>query len=378
LHSNRFEKIGYNGVDVFGPETTLEQNFITQACYTKADCGGVRVFGSDSLAATDVYNIHLIDNIIYDIPGNVDGCHASRAAFGMGLYIDNYSRDVETRGNTVISTTVTGILYQRSTGQIVDNTVYNASSGTEYSAQISLGGSETRVAMSGNVMYGLKPNAWTLYAYNLSNITSSDGNYFFQPYVNKHIAYGPFWTRQTFAQWQTLSGQEAHSKTNWFTQPAGEGSLARVYYNPNQTAQTFDLDGRQFLDLDQNPLSGSLTLQQFASKILVDNGPAPLALQTITPALISVADAADLTLSANGSGFTASSVIRWDGADLPTTFIDSTRLTAEVTASQVNSIGAYSVTVWDPLPAPTGSQTPPLIFRVVANLFKLRLPLTLR
>ena len=45
LRYNRFERIGYNAVDVFGPETTLEYNFITQACYSKADCGGVRVFG---------------------------------------------------------------------------------------------------------------------------------------------------------------------------------------------------------------------------------------------------------------------------------------------------------------------------------------------
>ncbi len=45
LRYNRFEKIGYNGVDVFGPDTTLEKNFITQACYSKADCGGVRMFG---------------------------------------------------------------------------------------------------------------------------------------------------------------------------------------------------------------------------------------------------------------------------------------------------------------------------------------------
>ena len=164
LRYNRFERTGYNGVDVFGPDTTLEKNFITQACYSKADCGGVRVFGSDNLSATTVYNIHIIDNIIVDIPGNVDGCHASRAPFGMGLYIDNYSRDVEVSGNTVISTTISGILYQRSTGQIVDNTVFNASYGTEFSGQVDLGGSETRVTMTGNALYGLGESAWTLYA----------------------------------------------------------------------------------------------------------------------------------------------------------------------------------------------------------------------
>ncbi|MBN1975885.1 MAG: right-handed parallel beta-helix repeat-containing protein, partial [Anaerolineae bacterium] len=194
LRYNRFEKIGYNGVDVFGYDTTLERNFITQSCYSKADCGGVRTFGSDNLSATDVYDVHIVENIIVDIPGNVDGCHEERPAFGMGLYIDNYSRDVEVRGNTIISTTATGIVYQRSTGQIVDNTVYNASSGTSYNGHISLGASETRVTISGNVLYGLKTNAWTLYSYSLSNFLSSDYNYLFHPYQVDQIAHGPSWT----------------------------------------------------------------------------------------------------------------------------------------------------------------------------------------
>ena len=174
LRYNYFERIGYNGVDVFGPDTVLEKNVITLACFTKADCGGVRTFGGDTMAATGVYNIHLIDNIIVNIPGNVDGCHPSRAAFGMGLYVDNYSRDVETRGNTIINTTVAGILYQQSTGQITGNTVFNASSGTEFSGQIDIGGSETLAAMSQNIMFGLGSAAWTLYTSSVSNITSSD------------------------------------------------------------------------------------------------------------------------------------------------------------------------------------------------------------
>ena len=270
LRHNRFDKIGYNGVDVFGPNTTLEENYITRACYTKADCGGVRTFGDSSLSTTTVYNIHLLRNIIVDIPGNVDGCHISRAAFGMGLYIDNYSRDVEAVGNTVIDTTATGIVYQRSTGIISDNTVFNASSGTEYSAQIDLSGSGTRATLSNNAVYGLKSNAWTLYTYDLSNILSSDYNYLFHPYVNQHVAYGPSWTRRTFSQWQAFSGRDSHSKTNWFTQPAGELSRGMVLYNPTLSPITYNLGSRQYHDLDQQPVQGSLTLQPFTSKILVD------------------------------------------------------------------------------------------------------------
>jgi hypothetical protein len=375
---NRFEKIGYNGVDVFGPDTLLEKNFITQTCYTKADCGGVRVFGKDSLAATTVYNVRLLDNIIVDIPGNVDGCHASRAAFGMGLSIDHYSRDVETRGNTVISTTITGMLYQHSTGQIVDNTVFNASSGTEYSAHISLGGDETRAAISHNALYGLNNEAWTLYARSLSNFVSSDYNYLFHPYVDKHIAYGPSWTRYAFTGWKSFSGLEGHSKTNWFTQSAGEPSRGMIIYNATRTPLTVNLGYRQYLDLDQQPVMGSLTLSPFTSRILIDNGPAPLILQAISPALSAVAEPATFTLTAYGIAFTPDSVVRWNGAARPTTFINSSQLTATIYPTDVSALGGFPVTVFDPAPVPTGTLTTPVLFHVVAEVFDLYLPLMAR
>ncbi len=258
LRYNRFEKIGYNGVDVFGPDTTLEKNFLTQACYSKADCGAVRTFGDTSLAATTVYNVHLLDNIIFDIPGNVDGCHPSRAAFGMGLYIDNYSRDVETRGNTVISTTISGILYQRSSGQIVGNTVFNASTGTEYSSHIDLGGGETRATITNNALYGLNNEAWTLYASSLSNFVSSDYNYLFHPYVTKHIAFGPSWTRYAFGDWKTFSGL-GESFQNQLVHPARRRShhAAKSSTTTQKSATTIDLGNRQYLDLDQKPVMGS-------------------------------------------------------------------------------------------------------------------------
>jgi hypothetical protein len=63
---------------------------------------------------------------------------------------------------------------------------------------------------------------------------------------------------------------------------------------------------------------GRLTLQPFASKILVDNGPTPLTLLSISPSLIDVEEAADFTLTVTGYGFTPDSVVRWNGSDRPT------------------------------------------------------------
>ena len=343
-------KIGYNGVMVRAG-TALEKNLLTQTCYSKADCGAVRTFGDTSLAATTVYNIHLLDNIIFDIPGNVDGCHPSRAAFGMGLYVDNYSRDVETRGNTVISTTISGILYQRSAGQIIGNTVFNASTGSEYSSHIDLGGGETRATITNNALYGLNNEAWTLYTSSLSNFVSSDYNYLFHPYVTKHIAFGPSWTRYSFGDWKTFSGWENHSKTNWFTQPTGEPSRGTIFYNDTKVATTIDLGNRQYLDLDQQPVMGSVTLSPFTSRILIDNGPAPLTLNAISPALSDVDEPTTFTLTARGFGFTANSVLRWNGSARPTTFVSGTQLRATIFLSDVNGLGDFPVTVYDPAPA---------------------------
>jgi hypothetical protein len=376
LQNNHFEKIGYNGVDVFGPETTLEENFITQACFSKADCGGVRVFGETSLAATSVYNVHLLNNLIVDIPGNVDGCEASRKAFGMGIYIDNYSRDVETRGNTVIDTTISGILYQRSSGQIADNTIYNASTGTEYSAQLDLGGDETRVTVSGNKLFGLNNEAWTLYARSLSNFVASDHNYLFHPYVNKHIAFGPSWTRYSFAGWKSFSGLESNSKTNWYTQAAGETPRSRILYNESLTVKTFDLGTRQYLDLNQNVVVGTVTLAPFTSLILVDNGAVGLQLASLAPSMWGVDAPADFSLNVRGNGFTNGSVVRWNGSNRPTTYINSTSLTASIPAADVSAVAEVPITVYDASGNPT--ETPPLIFHVTAHVERVYLPMTSR
>jgi hypothetical protein len=141
---------------------------------------------------------------------------------------------------------------------------------------------------------------------------------------------------------------------------------------------TIDLGSRQYLDLDQDPVIGSLTLQPFTSKILVDNGPAPLTLQSIYPVLFDVTKPADFTLTVYGISFTANSVVRWKGSDRPTVFVSSTRLTATIFAADVSTTGVFPVTVRDPLPTPGGTETAPVMFYVVPIVYNIYLPHTSR
>ena len=109
-----------------------------------------------------------------------------------------------------------------------------------------------------------------------------------------------------------------------------------VFYNKDKTPLTIDLGERQYLDLDQQTVVGSLTLQPFTSKVLVDNGLAQLSLLGIQPSLAAAGEAQDFTLTLIGSGFTANSVVRWNGADRPTVYESSYRLSAAISAADVS------------------------------------------
>ena len=86
----------------------------------------------------------------------------------------------------------------------------------------------------------------------------------------------------------------------------------------------------------------------------VGNQPPPPTPTTPTITTISpnsaVAGGAAFTLTINGTNFVASSTVNFGGAAPTTTFVNSTQLTAAISASSVVSIGTSAVTVTNPAP----------------------------
>ncbi len=76
--------------------------------------------------------------------------------------------------------------------------------------------------------------------------------------------------------------------------------------------------------------------------------PAPV-ITALTPSRAPAGTAA-FTLSVDGNGFVAASVVRWNGADRPTTFVSATRLTAAIAAADVATVGTAQVTVFTAAP----------------------------
>ena len=271
LRGNRLERIGYCGFDIFGPDNVLERNVIKEACFTKGDCGGVRTFGRTSLAATDVHDVTIQDNIILDTIGNTDGdSETFKPLFGMGLYIDNYSKNVDVINNTIINSTVDGILFQRSTGRIMGNTLYNNNSGTMYRGQIGIYGSESVISeLTNNILFALNDISYTLILSGLNNLTFSDYNRFDHPYKTNHISVNG---TKTLAAWQTYSNMDSHSQTLWYMLNPEDPPKSGVFYNDTSNVQTILLGATRYLDLNQNPVVGKLFLDPYDSKILISAG----------------------------------------------------------------------------------------------------------
>lgn len=341
---NRLERIAHNGIDVFGYANVFEQNVIHEACYAKGDCGGVRTYGRLNFGATPVYQLAFRSNIVVDTPGNTDGCHDDyKALFGFGLYIDNYSRDVLLEGNTVIDSTAAGILYQHSTGTARNNVLYNNSAGTLGASQVALAESDTRVNLQGNVLFALKSTARTLSGAR-ANLTASDYNDFFHPYVAKHISVNG---SKTLAEWRSYSGLDAHSHETWYTQAAGEPPRSRIFYNDTAVGQTIDLGYTSYFDLRQNVVVGSLYLSPFTSQVLIASADVPDLVLTMAldgPGTVISNTPLTYTLTlANQGTYTATAVVLTH--TVPVLLVDPMWDAGGALASAVARLG--SSFVWD-------------------------------
>jgi subtilisin family serine protease len=91
--------------------------------------------------------------------------------------------------------------------------------------------------------------------------------------------------------------------------------------------------------------------------------PAP-AIGSLSPNSAATGGAA-FTLVVNGSGFVAGSLVRWNGADRPTTFVSSVQLQAAIAATDIAASGTAQVTVFSP--APGGGTSAPATFTIATT-----------
>lgn len=143
----------------------------------------------------------------------------------------------------------------------------------------------------------------------------------------------------------TISGSQfvASSRVRW-----NDAERATAYVD----AATLKVD-LTAADL-ANPTSGVLTVVNPAPGGGT-SGQLNVAVAFPVPTITSLAPAPAMALSAftltvTGTGFYPTSVVRWNGADRPTTFVSSTSLTAAIPASDVTAPANASIVVVNPTP----------------------------
>lgn len=109
-----------------------------------------------------------------------------------------------------------------------------------------------------------------------------------------------------------------------------------------------------------SPIQGGIESNSMIFSINQAARPLPR-ITTIAPNSALVGSAA-LILTVNGTNFVSDSVVRWNNSPRPTTFVNSTRLTAQISAQDLASVGTASVTVFTP-PA-GGGQSNAAIFTI--------------
>jgi len=115
-----------------------------------------------------------------------------------------------------------------------------------------------------------------------------------------------------------------------------------------------------------SPEPGGGPSNQLEVRITGDN-PVPT-LTRLSPGQGAVGGA-EFMLAVTGTGFLPASVVRWKGQDRPTTFVNSTQVTAQIPAGDLAELGAAGVTVLNP--GPGGGASNALNFGVIGCNFTL-------
>ncbi|PYR51180.1 MAG: hypothetical protein DMF89_06935 [Acidobacteria bacterium] len=157
--------------------------------------------------------------------------------------------------------------------------------------------------------------------------------------------------------WLALAATSAPNTSYLQYVYVGAGVTTRTWtVNMPTTAGTYEF--RLFLNNGYTRAATSPTVTVSTSV----NG-APV-ISSLSPAQAFVGAGA-FTLTVNGGGFTASSVVKWNGASRTTTYVSATSLQAAILASDVATIGTASVSVLTPPPG--GGTSGALSFPIVAG-----------
>lgn len=273
FHHNDFDSSGYCGISADGAYNLIERNVIDHAMLIEND--GAALKGWGSVTTQSIYRNNFITNS--------DGCTegAYQASFiTPAIYFDFNVNNCTISANTVYNHSKKGIFQNSSNfnNTITENVIQGGSQ------LIDLNGSSlapSAVPITGMVIkhntFFAKDNSSVIirqvdYSNNF-NAGTLDSNHYVHPYNPNRYALrmnGATPVYYTFANWQT-TGNDPNSVDGFVSWVYPE-SHDTLFKNISDNAVTIDLGADQYLDLDSNEVCGSIVLEPYTSKLLINTG----------------------------------------------------------------------------------------------------------
>jgi len=268
VENNRITNCGYDGINFSNVTTdsiTIKYNYVDSFCMVLSDGGGIYGNRNAKIMSNIVLNggVGMIKLWLYD-------------PWAVGIYLDDNSLNNEVAYNTVYNCNRVGIyLHNSHSNYIHHNTSYHNKTWQIYTQGDMTPNIYKNDTITNNIFISKTGDYQTALYYwgdgSADVIGVLDSNYYCRPYhegseinSNSHS--------YTISQWNTLTGQDAHSKNS--PQALTTENDLQFDYNRTNTTKTITLS-KPMIDMKGNKYAGSVTLQPFTSVVLMkDNNPA--------------------------------------------------------------------------------------------------------
>ena len=267
IHHNNIDGAGYCGISADGTNHIVERNIVKNCMQISNDGGGLKAFGASS-SGTIFRN-----NIVSDTHGNTEGTDNGQFKTP-AIYLDFGANNMTIQDNTVYNCSQKGIFLNggTNTNTVTGNVVLGGEFGIDFNAA-SFPTLMRNQNVQNNVFFATTATAIMIRQSPTQagdfNFGTINNNYYFHPYNSNRIGFRPANNYYTLTNWQGLSeGFDAQSKGSFvsWTYPT---NYAELFSNPTDVATNTTLSGKYF-DLDGNAVCGTITLQPYTARILIN------------------------------------------------------------------------------------------------------------
>lgn len=275
IQYNQVDSTGYMGVLFYNNNAIISNNLINHFCMVKLDGAGIYTWVGKN--GTPYTGQKVLNNIVLNGMGNNSGTTATGSPISHGIYIDDWVANVEVAGNSVAYCSHAGIYLHNSHNiNIHNNTSYGSGTYQILFASFDAGSPIRNDIVKNNLFISVSSlvGSFETSVNDISQFGTLDSNYWARP-LNDNLTiqndvnnYTSFTTR-SLSQWQTYSGQDAHSKKS----PKSITSVndIRFEYNASTSSKTINL-GANYIDIKNVAYNGSITLAPYTSAVLIYNG----------------------------------------------------------------------------------------------------------